>query len=212
MYKAEITQRIKNTGVMAIVRVNNNKRGDEIAQGCLDGGVDVLEISYTLPTAGKTIEHLSEKFGDQLLVGAGTVLDSETARLAILSGAKFIIAPTFNKEVAILCNRYQVPYMPGCTTVTEMVEAMEYGAAFIKLFPIANFFGPEIAKVIKTPIPNMPILTSGGVTVENAKQWIKNGADCLGVGTLLTKGTVEEISENASKLRAAIVEAREQLK
>lgn len=212
MYKAEITQRIKDTGIMAIVRVDNNTRADEIAQGCLDGGVDVLEISYTLPTAGRRIEYLNEKFGDQLLVGAGTVLDTETARLAILSGAKFVIAPTFNKEVALLCNRYQVPYMPGCTSVTEMVEAMEYGAAFIKLFPIANFFGPEIAKVVKTPIPNMPILTSGGVTVGNAKEWIKNGADCLGVGTLLTKGSSLEIKENAMQLRNAILEARESSK
>jgi len=92
------------------------------------------------------------------------------------------------------------------------MEAMEYGAAFIKLFPIANFFGPEIAKVVKTPIPNMPILTSGGVTVGNAKEWIKNGADCLGVGTLLTKGSSLEIKENAMQLRNAILEARESSK
>ena len=114
MFKTDIITRIEKTGAMAIVRTETIERGIEIAQGCLNGGVDVLEISYTLPNAGEVIEAINKKFKDQLVVGAGTVLDAETARLAILKGAKFIIAPNFSKEVARLCNRYQmaVPQLP----------------------------------------------------------------------------------------------------
>ncbi len=184
------------------------ERGTEIAQACLDGGVDVLEISYTLDNAGEIISGLSKEFGDKILIGAGTVLDSETARLAILSGAKFVIAPNFNKQVALLCNRYQIAYAPGCSTLSEMVEAMEYGASYVKVFPIANYFGPSIVKTIKTPIPNMPVLSSGGVTLDNVKEWFQNGADSVGVGTLLTKGSYKEIKENAQVLRNAVTGVR----
>ena len=120
---------------MGIVRVETIARGIEIAQGCIDGGVDVLEISYTNNNAGEVIRALKEKFGDQLLVGAGTVLDPTTARLAIMDGAEFIIAPTFNKEVQEMANLYQIPYAPGCTSYTEMIEALKAGASFIKAFP-----------------------------------------------------------------------------
>ena len=116
MQKIEV-KRIADTGAMAIVRVKTVERGFEIAQGCLDGGIDCLEISYTLPNAGEVIAALREKYGDKLVVGAGTVLDAETARHAILAGAQFIIAPNLSKEVAIVCNRYQIPYAPGCTSV-----------------------------------------------------------------------------------------------
>lgn len=212
MFKTDIITRIEKTGAMAIVRTETIERGIEIAQGCLNGGVDVLEISYTLPNAGEVIEAINKKFNDQLVVGAGTVLDAETARLAILKGAKFIIAPNFSKEVARLCNRYQIPYAPGCTTITEMVEAMEAGASFIKAFPISNFYGPELVSVLKTPIPVMPILASGGITLDNLSDWIKKGTECCGFGGLLTKGTSEEITENAKKIRAIIDETRSAMK
>ena len=117
MFKADVINRIEATGAMAIVRTETIERGIEIAEGCLEGGVDVLEISYTLPNAGDVIKALSDKFGDKLLVGAGTVLDSETARLAILAGAKFVIAPNFSKEVARTCNRYQEPFGAGSLPV-----------------------------------------------------------------------------------------------
>lgn len=212
MFKTDIITRIEKTGAMAIVRTETIERGIEIAQGCLNGGVDVLEISYTLPNAGEVIEAINKKFNDQLVVGAGTVLDAETARLAILKGAKFIIAPNFSKEVARLCNRYQIPYAPGCTTITEMVEAMEVGASFIKAFPISNFYGPELVSVLKTPIPVMPILASGGITLDNLSDWIKKGTECCGFGGLLTKGTSAEITENAKKIRAIIDETRSAMK
>ena len=170
MQKVDITNRIYNTGAMAIVRVETVERGYEIAQGCLDGGIDCLEISYTLPNAGEVIRAVKEKFGDKLVVGAGTVLDAETARAAILSGAQFVIAPNLSEEVARICNRYQIPYAPGCTSITEALKGLEYGAAFVKAFPISDFYGPKLVSVFKTPTPFMPILASGGINFDNLEE------------------------------------------
>lgn len=208
MYKADIINRIENTGIMAIVRVDTIERGLEIAEGCLEGGVDVMEISYTNNNAGEVIKALKDKFGNRLLVGAGTVLDSETARLAILNGAEFIIAPTFSKDVARLTNRYQIPYGPGCSTYTEAITALEYGASFIKAFPISNFYGSKLVEIFTTPVPNLPILASGGITLDNLAEWIKRGVMSVGVGGLLTKGTKEEIAANARKMREIVVANR----
>ena len=155
---AETICRIKKTGLMGIVRVETIERGIEIAQGCIDGGVDVLEISYTNNNAGEVIRALKEKFGDQLLVGAGTVLDPTTARLAIMDGAEFIIAPTFNKEVQEMANLYQIPYAPGCTSYTEMIEALKAGASFIKAFPISNYYGYIIIGFVLGSYLQMPVL------------------------------------------------------
>lgn len=208
MQKADITKRIADTGAMAIVRVESIERGIEIAEGLLAGGIDCMEISYTLPNAGDVIKELKARFGDRLVVGAGTVLDSETARHAVLNGAQFVIAPNFSREVAIMCNRYQIPYAPGCTSLTEAVEALDYGAAFIKAFPISDFYGPKLVSVFKTPIPFMPILASGGINLENLSDYISRGVDCCGFGGLLTKGNKEIISENARKIKTTIDEAR----
>lgn len=208
MQKVNITQRIATTGAMAIVRVETIERAMEIAQGCLDGGIDCMEISYTLPNAGSIIQALHSCFPHRLVVGAGTVLDSETARHAILHGAQFIIAPNLCKEVAITCNRYQIPYAPGCTTVTEAIQGLEYGAAFIKAFPISDFYGPKLVSIFKTPIPYMPILASGGITLDNLKDYVEQGVECCGFGGLLTKGSREEIAQHAQTIKAIIQEHR----
>lgn len=211
MQKADITKRIAQTGAMAIVRVETIERGMEIASGCLAGGVDCLEISYTLPNAGEVIQALRTEFQERLLVGAGTVLDSETARHAILNGAQFIIAPNFSKDVAILCNRYQIPYAPGCTSLSEAIQALEAGAAFIKAFPISDFYGPKLVSVFKTPLPYMPILASGGIDLNNVKDYVERGVDCCGFGSLLTKGSSEEIAQNAKSIQEAIRSARQEM-
>ena len=204
MFKADIINRMEACGAMAIVRTESIERGKEIARGCLQGGIDVMEISYTLPNAGEVITALNHAFGADMLVGAGTVLDAETCRMAILAGAKFVIAPNFSKEVARMCNRYQIPYAPGCTTITEMIEALEVGASYIKAFPISNFYGPQLAKIIKPPVPEMPLMASGGASLDNLQEWLKNGISCVGFGGLLTKGTQAEIAKNAEKIRSII--------
>ena len=196
MLKNSIVNRIAETKVMAVVRISTRERAVDIVEGLLAGGVDVMEISYNSDDATDHIRYIARNYPD-MLVGTGTVLDPETARIAIDAGAKFIIAPTFSKAVAKLCNRYQVPYCPGCTTCNEMVEAMEYGASFIKCFPISNFYGPELVKIFKTPLPQMPVMVSGGVSMDNIDAWLKNGADCLAMGGLLTKGSKDDIANSA---------------
>ncbi|ALS00726.1 ketohydroxyglutarate aldolase [Enterococcus silesiacus] len=205
MFRTTILNRIEETTIMAIVRVETIERAVEIAEGCLAGGVDCLEISYTLPNAGAIIQQLSERYGTKLLIGAGTVLDSETARLAILTGASFIIAPNYDAAVCKMCNRYQIPYMPGCTSMTEMITALEAGAAMVKAFPISSYYGPTLITTLKTPTPYLPIMSSGGVNLENIDEWLSSGVDCVGVGSLLTTGTKEEIAENAKQLKLAVV-------
>lgn len=204
MKKMNITKQMYEAGALAIVRAETIERACEIAEGCMKGGIPVMEMSYTLNNAGEIIQGLSEKYGDKLCVGAGTVLDSETARHAILHGAKFIIAPNYDEKVAKMCNRYQIPYAPGCTTLTESIDALSSGAAFIKAFPISDFYGPKLVKVFKTPIPDMPILASGGINLDNLETWLENGVDVCGFGGLLTKGTTDEIAENANKIRDII--------
>ncbi|WP_316495955.1 bifunctional 2-keto-4-hydroxyglutarate aldolase/2-keto-3-deoxy-6-phosphogluconate aldolase [Enterococcus faecium] len=208
MEKLTTLNRIHKEKIMAVVRVETVERGAEIVEGCLAGGVSILEISYTNANAGEIIQQLTQAYGDKVLLGAGTVLDAPTARDAILRGAKFVIAPTFSVEVARLCNRYQIPYMPGCTTMTELVEALEAGSDMIKAFPISNYYGPSLVKTIKTPLPYVSILSSGGVTLENVDEWVENGVDCMGVGSLLTKGSRETIAANAKALRMAVEKAK----
>lgn len=208
MKKMNITKQMYETGALAIVRAETIERACEIAEGCMKGGVPVMEMSYTLNNAGDIIQGLSEKYGDKLCVGAGTVLDPETARHAILHDAKFIIAPNYNEDVAKMCNRYQIPYAPGCTTLTESIDALSSGAAFIKAFPISDFYGSKLVKVFKTPIPDMPILASGGINLDNLETWLENGVDVCGFGGLLTKGTTDEIAENAKKIHDIIANYR----
>ncbi|MGT2753545.1 hypothetical protein [Streptococcus ovis] len=204
MQKIDTLQRLLKSTVMAIVRVETIERAQQIVDGCLAGQIDCLEISYTNANASDIISQLNTIYENKILVGAGTVLDSETARLAILAGAKFIIAPNFNQDVARLCNRYQIPYMPGCTTYTEAVVALEHGASMIKAFPISNFYGYQLGSIFKTPLPYLPLMSSGGVTIDNITNWLESGVEVLGVGSLLTKGTTEEIAFNAQLLRQAV--------
>ncbi|WP_315114613.1 ketohydroxyglutarate aldolase [Clostridium intestinale] len=209
MKKMNITKRMAEVGALAIVRAETLDRACEIAEGCIKGGIPVMEMSYTLNNAGEIIEGLSKKYGETLCVGAGTVLDSETARHAILHGAQFIIAPNYDEGVAKICNRYQIPYAPGCTSLTEAVDALSLGAAFIKAFPISDFYGAKLVKVFKTPLPYMPILASGGITLDNLHVWLENGVDVCGFGGLLTQGSIEDIAENARKISEIIKKTRE---
>lgn len=206
--KVTTTKFMYDIGALAIVRTDSLARAVEIAEGCIAGGIPVMEMSYTLPSAGSIIKELKAKYGLSLCVGAGTVLDSETARHAILNGADFIIAPNFDPQVAKVCNRYQIPYAPGCTSITESVDALSGGAAFIKAFPISDFYGQKLIKVFKTPIPDMPILASGGITLDNLDQWLENGVDVCGFGSLLTKGSTEEIANNAKQIAECIKKYR----
>lgn len=204
MKKFDILNRIREEKIMAIVRVETEERAIEIVEGCLAGGVSCLEISYTNKNAGDIIQFLDKKYREKILIGAGTVLDSETARDAIINGAQFIISPSFSRDVATLCNRYHIPYIPGCMTMTEVVSAIETGSDMIKAFPSSSLIGPSVIGTIKTPLPDVAVLSSGGVTLDNVHEWLDAKADCMGIGSLLSKGTTEEIANNAKKLRASV--------
>lgn len=210
--KYEILKRIVDVGIVAVVRAENSEKAEKIAKACIDGGIPAIEITFTVPKADRVISILKDKFpSEELIIGAGTVLDSETARIAILSGAEYIVSPSFNLDTAKLCNRYQIPYMPGCMTITEIVEAMEAGVDIIKVFP-GSVYGPSIIKAIKGPLPQVALMPTGGVSLENVEQWIKNGCIAVGVGGELTKGAksgnYKEITETAKKFIEKIKKAR----
>ena len=143
-----------------------------------------------------------------MIVGAGTVMEATTARLAIMSGAQFIVANMMSDEVASICNLYQIPYAPGCTTMTEANHALSIGSAFIKRFPISNTYGTQLVGLFKTPTPWMPLMISGGINLDNLETWVRSGAECYGMGSLLTKGTADEIAANAAQVRTIVDETR----
>lgn len=148
LHKIKILKRIIDKGIVAVIRAETSEEGEKIAKACMNGGIDIIEITFTVPGRHKVIENLKKIFGkEELMLGAGTVLDPETARVAILSGAEYIVSPAFNLETAKLCNRYQIPYMPGCMTLKEIITAMEAGADVIKIFP-GSVFGPSFIKAI----------------------------------------------------------------
>lgn len=209
--KMRTLQKIHDTGVVAVVRADNEEQAQKIATACMEGGINAIEVTFTVPGADRVIASLKKFAEDELILGAGTVLDSETARIAILAGAQYIVSPCFDLETAKLCNRYQIPYMPGCMTISEIVQAMEAGADVIKVFP-GNAFGPDIIKAIKGPIPQATLMPTGGVSLDNVDQWIKNGCVAVGVGGDLTAGAktgdYELVTETAKQFVAKVKQAR----
>jgi 2-dehydro-3-deoxyphosphogluconate aldolase/(4S)-4-hydroxy-2-oxoglutarate aldolase len=186
--KLEILRRITDVGLVAVVRAETADQALHIAEAVQAGGAAALEVTFTVPGAHRVIEALAERYKPaDLILGAGTVLDPETARIAILSGATYIVAPSLNPETVRLCSRYQVPSMPGAMTIREVLDALEAGADIVKLFP-GEAFGPGIVKAIKGPLPQAPLMPTGGVGLENVADWIKAGAVAVGVGGSLTTG------------------------
>ena len=185
--KIEVLGKITAAGLVAVIRAESSDQASRIAEACANGGVAALEITFTVPGASGVIEHLAKNSKCEILLGAGTVLDPETARIAILAGAQFVVSPALNPETARLCNRYQVPYMPGAGTVGEIVEAMECGADIVKVFP-GEILGPAFVKAVKGPLPQAHLMPTGGVNLENVGEWINAGAVAVGVGGNLTAG------------------------
>ncbi|MDD4327782.1 MAG: bifunctional 2-keto-4-hydroxyglutarate aldolase/2-keto-3-deoxy-6-phosphogluconate aldolase [Eubacteriales bacterium] len=212
MKKEEIIRSIKDTGVVAVVRAESAASAMKISEACIKGGIKAIEITFTVPGAADIVKSLAGAYaGSDVLIGAGTVLDPETARIAILAGASYIVSPCLNADTVRLCNRYSVPCMPGAMTIKEVVECLEAGADIIKIFP-GELFGPAIIKAIKGPLPHACLMPTGGVSVENAGEWIKAGAVAVGAGGSLTAGAktgdFDSITNIASKLVEAVRKAR----
>lgn len=202
--KEQVLQAIEDSGMVAVVRGETSEQAMEIVEKCIAGGIQAVELTFTVPFAHRVIEDLARKYGDQIILGAGTVLDSETARIAILSGAEFVVSPHFNAEVVRLCNRYRKAVMQGILTVSEAVAAMEAGTDVLKLFP-GELFGPAFIKAIKGPLPYARVMPTGGVNVDNVADWIKAGAVAVGAGSSLMKG---DVKANAAAFVKNIREAR----
>ncbi len=186
--KEIVMSKIRQSGLVAVVRATSGDEAIRIADACLEGGCASVELTFTVPGAHKVIEQLANTYTKgEILLGAGTVLDSETARISILSGAQYVVSPCFDAETAKLCNRYRIAYMPGVMTIKEGITAMEAGAEILKVFP-GELFGPKIIKAFNGPLPHARMMPTGGVDVNNVGEWIKAGAVAVGAGGALTAG------------------------
>jgi 2-dehydro-3-deoxyphosphogluconate aldolase/(4S)-4-hydroxy-2-oxoglutarate aldolase len=206
MEKSQVLKKITDCGVVAVVRAESVEKAIKIADACAKGGIAAIEITFTVPGAADVIKTLCEVYKNgEILIGAGTVLDPETARTAILAGAQYVVSPCLNTEVVKLCNRYQVACMPGAMTIKEVVECMEAGADIVKIFP-GELFGPAIIKAIKGPLPQAKVMPTGGVSLENVDQWIKAGSVAVGVGGNLTAGAAKGDYESITEIGKQFVE------
>jgi len=210
--KLHVLSKITGSGLVAIVRTSDSSQASHIVEACAQGGAAAIEITFTVPGAAAIIEELAKRYpAQQIALGAGTVLDPETARIAILAGAQFVVSPSLNADAARLCNRYQIPYLPGAGTIREIVEAMESGADIIKIFP-GETLGAAFVKAAKAPLPQASLMPTGGVSIDNAAEWIAAGSVALGVGGSLTAGArtgdFKSITDLTRRFISTIAEAR----
>jgi 2-dehydro-3-deoxyphosphogluconate aldolase/(4S)-4-hydroxy-2-oxoglutarate aldolase len=211
--KYEVLQKIENTGVVGIIRVDDVEYGVMASEAIFDGGIPVIEVSTTHRGAIEIMAEMTKRLGKNgLLLGAGTVADPETARACMLAGAEFIFAHCFSEEVARICNRYGVPYIPGVGTVTEMMKAFECGVDIVKIFP-GEVLGPQFIKAARGPLPNAKMLAVGGVSSANLAEWFDAGAVGVGLGSALTKpggksGTTKTIKAASKDIVTKIAEIR----
>jgi 2-dehydro-3-deoxyphosphogluconate aldolase/(4S)-4-hydroxy-2-oxoglutarate aldolase len=169
-----------------VVRAPSGELLADVAESLLAGGVEVMEITFTVPKAERVLEKVADRLGDKVLLGAGTVLDPETARVALLAGARFIVAPTVNLEVIRLCQRYDKLVMPGAFSPTEVLTAWEAGADIVKIFP-SEITGPAYLKALHGPLPQVRLMPTGGVNLQTAAEFLKCGACALGIGGSLVE-------------------------
>lgn len=213
MTAVQVHDRVVSTGVVAIVRLADYSAAVDVVKALIQGGISVVEFTYTNPQAGHAIETVKQALGDDVFAGAGTVLDAETARVAILHGADFVVTPTVRVDTIRICQRYNVPTVIGALSPTEILTAWEHGATFVKVFP-ASSVGPGYLKDVAGPLPQISLIPTGGVTVDNAGSFIAAGAKAVAVGgKLVDRDTVEhgrwaELTSRAGAFIAAVADAR----
>jgi 2-dehydro-3-deoxyphosphogluconate aldolase/(4S)-4-hydroxy-2-oxoglutarate aldolase len=213
MTKEDLLELIRKTGVVAIMRAKSSDQLLAAADAVLAGGVNAIEVTMTTPGALEVIEQATAKYGADVIFGAGSVLDPETARAVILAGAQFVVAPTLNLKTIEVCKRYSVPVIPGAYTPTEILTAWEAGADMVKVFP-ASAGGPAYIKAVKAPLPQIRLVPVGGVNLNTTADFIRAGADVVGVGgalisqKLLDDGDFDAIIERAARLREEVEKGR----
>ena len=190
-----ILNELKANGIVAVVRGKNHEEARGYMEACLRGGIKSLELTYTIPNVCDLIKEYTSH--TEALIGVGSVLNGKMASDAIEAGAKYVVSPGYSEEVNEVCKERKVLYLPGCMTVSEIMKAMDAGNKMIKLFP-GDVFSAKYVKAIKAPIPHVEIMPTGGVSVDNIDEWFANGVSCVGVGSSLIKGTLEDI-ENTAK-------------
>jgi len=208
---------IRQVGLVPIVRAPSPEDAFRAAEAIIEGNIGIAEITMTVPNAIRVMEEVAEKFGDKVLLGAGTILDPETCRAALLAGAEFIVTPSLNLQVIELAHRYSKACMPGALTPTEIVTAWQAGADLVKVFPCGPVGGPKYIKALKGPFPQIELVPTGGVNLETTPEFIKAGAAAVAVGgelvdaQALREGKVDLISANARKYLEAVRVARASL-
>lgn len=213
MDKVARLTKLQKSGVIAVVRGASKEEAFKASQAIIEGGITGIELTFTVPEAAAVIAELTETYRDQhdVVIGAGTVLDAVTARLAIMAGAEYVVSPTFDQATAEMCNLYQVPYLPGCMTISEMKEALKAGADIIKLFP-GSAYGPSIVSAFKAPLPQLNIMPTGGVSLANMAEWFDAGVVAVGVGGSLlapaATGDFAAVTEVAKQYAAQLKEIR----
>lgn len=213
MSKDADLKRVLDLGLVAIIRAPSGEKLLGVAEALYAGGIDVIEVTFTVPGALGIIQELKEKIGDRVLLGAGSVLDPETARAAILAGAEYIVTPTVNVDVIKLCQRYGKVIMSGAFTPTEILTAWEAGADIVKVFP-ADIGGPSYLKAVHGPLPQIRLLPTGGVNLDTLPAFVKAGACAVGLGSALVekdaleKGDMQRVEDLARQYVAKMKEAR----
>ena len=216
MEKRDIFNRMISEGLIPVIRVTSAQEAMDVSDAIKEGGISLIEITMSVQGAIDVIKELTKKYKDEIIMGAGTILDPETARAALLAGAQFIVTPTLNLEVIQMAHRYSAVVVPGAMTPTEILTAWNAGADMVKVFPAAQLGGPEYLKALKGPLPQILLVPTGGVNLQNAGAFIKAGASAIGVGgELVDKKAVKErkfnvITENARAFLKAVREARGQ--
>ena len=202
MEKNDILEKMKKEKIVSVIRGENEEEIEKIVDSIIKGGIIFIEITMTVPSAINIIEKLTKKYeGTEIIIGAGTILDSNNAELVINAGAKFVVSPILDEELIKTCNQRNILVIPGIATPTEAYKAIKYGAEIVKLFP-SNIYGPDFIKAIRGPFPNIQIMPTGGISLENIDKWIEKGAIAVGIGGELTKcakngdyGKITELSK-----------------
>jgi 2-dehydro-3-deoxyphosphogluconate aldolase / (4S)-4-hydroxy-2-oxoglutarate aldolase len=211
MKKTDVIKQIREIGIIPVVRATSADEAMRAIDAIREGGISVLEITMTVPNAFSVIEQVTARFGSDALVGAGTVLDAEDAKSCIASGAEFIVSPALNLETIAYCREQGVAVMPGALTPTEVVQAWNAGADFVKVFPAGAVGGPSYLKSLKAPLPQIELVPTGGVSLKTAADFIRAGAAALGVGSDLVdvKAQAAVITERAKQFVEIVRQARE---
>jgi 2-dehydro-3-deoxyphosphogluconate aldolase/(4S)-4-hydroxy-2-oxoglutarate aldolase len=217
MDQRDVLRRIKEVGVVPVVRAASAEEAIQVVEAIKLGGLSILEITLTVPGAVKVIEEVANRYGEEVVVGAGTVLDPETARACILAGARFVVSPALNIQTIEFCRRSSIAVFPGALTPTEVVTAWQAGADAVKVFPCGAVGGAKYLASLKAPLPQIEMIPTGGVSLATAASFIAAGAFALGVGadlvdlTAMRSGESEKVSQAARAYIAAVAEARRSL-